>query len=133
MVVTNGFLFPTGRKGFGPGEQEFGYVDVRPGAHMFYWLYYTTAQEDWTQRPLVMWLQGGPGGSSTSFGNFAEIGPLTFDQEERNSTWVGCRNEKTDPTEHVSRRAIFATKPQELHQHSAVGIISRVVLQYHDA
>jgi len=89
MVVTNGFLFPTGRQGFGPGEQEYGYVEVRPGAHMFYWMFYTTAQEDWTQRPLVMWLQGGPGASSTSYGNFNEIGPWDGNRKERNSTWVG--------------------------------------------
>jgi len=94
FVLTDGCVFPTGRKGFGPGEQEFGYVDVRPGAHMFYWLYYTTAK-DWTQRPLVMWLQGGPGASSTSYGNFEEIGPLTADLKERNTTWVGPLKSKT--------------------------------------
>jgi len=52
------------RKGFGPGEQDWGYVDVREGAHMFYWLFYTTANvSSYTERPLVLWLQGGPGGS----------------------------------------------------------------------
>lgn len=54
---------------------------------MFYWLYYTTATENYTERPLVIWLQGGPGASSM-YGNFEELGPLTLEQEERNHTWV---------------------------------------------
>lgn len=54
---------------------------------MFYWLYYTMATEDYTERPLVIWLQGGPGASSM-YGNFEELGPLTLDLEERNHTWV---------------------------------------------
>lgn len=54
---------------------------------MFYWLYYTTATENYTERPLVIWLQGGPGASSM-YGNFEELGPLTLELEERNHTWV---------------------------------------------
>lgn len=54
---------------------------------MFYWLYYTTATEEYTDRPLVIWLQGGPGASSM-YGNFEELGPLTLELEERNHTWV---------------------------------------------
>uniref|UniRef100_A0A1L8DPK9 Carboxypeptidase n=1 Tax=Nyssomyia neivai TaxID=330878 RepID=A0A1L8DPK9_9DIPT len=77
------------RVGFGPGEQDWGYVDVREGAHMFYWLYYTTANvEMYTDRPLVIWLQGGPGASSTGYGNFEELGPLTLEGEERTFSWV---------------------------------------------
>ncbi|XP_014475075.1 PREDICTED: retinoid-inducible serine carboxypeptidase-like [Dinoponera quadriceps] len=78
-----------GRKGFGPGEQEWGYVQVRPFANMFWWLYYTTADvNSYYDKPLVIWLQGGPGGSSTSFGNFEEFGPLDTDLKPRNYTWV---------------------------------------------
>ncbi|KAH0945124.1 hypothetical protein HN011_002202 [Eciton burchellii] len=78
-----------GRKGFGPGEQEWGYVQVRPHANMFWWLYYTTASVDsYYDRPLIIWLQGGPGGSSTSYGNFEELGPLDKDLKPRNYTWV---------------------------------------------
>lgn len=53
------------REGFGPTDQEWGYVTVRDGAHMFWWLHYTTATSDPTEKPLLIWLQGGPGGSST--------------------------------------------------------------------
>lgn len=76
------------RQGYGPGMQDWGYVEVRNGAHMFWWLYYTTASVDeYTDRPLLIWLQGGPGASSM-YGNFEELGPLTLEGEERNHTWV---------------------------------------------
>lgn len=82
-------MFLLGRQGFGPGEQDWDYVTVRPKAHMFWWLYLTTANvQNVTERPLVIWLQGGPGASSTGFGNFAEIGPLDVDLNPRNKTWV---------------------------------------------
>ena len=74
---------------FGPFKQDFGYVTVRGGAHMFYWLFYTTADvEHYYDRPLVVWLQGGPGGSSTAIGNFEILGPLDLSLQERNTTWV---------------------------------------------
>ncbi|CAL7939973.1 unnamed protein product [Xylocopa violacea] len=75
--------------GFGPGEQEWGYVEVRPQSYMFWWLYYTTANvSSYYEKPLVIWLQGGPGASSTSYGNFEELGPLDSDLKMRNYTWV---------------------------------------------
>ncbi|KAJ0175692.1 hypothetical protein K1T71_008851 [Dendrolimus kikuchii] len=74
---------------FGPFEQDFGYVTVREGAHMFYWLYYTTADvQNYTERPVIVWLQGGPGGSSTGIGNFDILGPWDLSLQERNYTWV---------------------------------------------
>ncbi|XP_029055382.1 retinoid-inducible serine carboxypeptidase-like isoform X2 [Osmia bicornis bicornis] len=77
------------KKGFGPGEQEWGYVTVRPNANMFWWLYYTTANvQSYYEKPLVIWLQGGPGASSTAYGNFEELGPLDVDLKPRNYTWV---------------------------------------------
>uniref|UniRef100_A0A182JYW3 Carboxypeptidase n=1 Tax=Anopheles christyi TaxID=43041 RepID=A0A182JYW3_9DIPT len=76
------------REGFGPGMQDWGFAEVRPGAHMFWWLYYTTADvPNHADRPLVIWLQGGPGASSM-YGNFEELGPLTLELDERNHTWV---------------------------------------------
>ncbi|XP_072939042.1 retinoid-inducible serine carboxypeptidase-like [Epargyreus clarus] len=74
---------------FGPFNQTYDYVTVREGAHMFYWMFYTTADvATYTDRPLIVWLQGGPGGSSTGIGNFEILGPLDLRLQERNHTWV---------------------------------------------
>ncbi|XP_011299264.1 retinoid-inducible serine carboxypeptidase-like [Fopius arisanus] len=85
-----------GRKGFGPGEQDWGFVKVRPGAHMFWWLYYVTPPSgekvNVYERPLVIWLQGGPGASSTGYGNFEELGPIDIEGNKRNYTWVNDYN-----------------------------------------
>lgn len=37
-------------------------------------------------------MQGGPGGSSTGFGNFQEIGPFDVMMNPRNTTWVQVAN-----------------------------------------
>jgi serine carboxypeptidase 1 len=63
-------------------------VDVRPGAHMFWWLYGSTATTPRASTPIILWLQGGPGGSSTGIGNFGEFGPLDERLNPRNSTWL---------------------------------------------
>ncbi|XP_051572212.1 retinoid-inducible serine carboxypeptidase-like isoform X2 [Myxocyprinus asiaticus] len=70
-------------------KESWGYVDVRQGAHMFWWLYYANSSSaSYKELPLVMWLQGGPGGSSCGFGNFEEIGPLDRDLKPRETSWV---------------------------------------------
>ncbi|KAK7111493.1 hypothetical protein V1264_011115 [Littorina saxatilis] len=55
---------------------------------MFWWLYRSTNPKGSTNVPLVLWLQGGPGGSGTGFGNFQEIGPLDVEQNPRKTTWL---------------------------------------------
>jgi len=70
------------------GTEKWAYVDVRPGAHMFYWLYYTYHADGVENRPWILWLQGGPGGSGCGYGNFEIIGPLDLDLNPRNTTWV---------------------------------------------
>ncbi|XP_075417673.1 retinoid-inducible serine carboxypeptidase [Tenrec ecaudatus] len=71
------------------GKEVWDYVTVRKDAHMFWWLYYATNPcKNFSELPLVMWLQGGPGGSSTGFGNFEEIGPLDSELKPRNTTWL---------------------------------------------
>lgn len=68
-------------------------MQVREGAHMFWWLHYTTANtSQFTDRPLILWLQGGPGSSSTGFGNFEILGPLDLDLNERDFSWVNTHN-----------------------------------------
>ncbi|KAJ3666368.1 hypothetical protein Zmor_001812 [Zophobas morio] len=81
------------RKGFGPTEQEWGFVTVREGANMFWWLQQTSADvENYTEKSLVIWLQEGPGASSTGYGNFAELGPLDADLNPRPTTWLNKYN-----------------------------------------
>lgn len=70
------------------GDENWGYVTVRPQAHMFWWLYHTTSSTGYSKAPLILWLQGGPGGSGTGFGNFGEIGPLDVSLQPRNTTWL---------------------------------------------
>ena len=39
-----------------------------------------------------IFIQGGPGGSSTGFGNFQEIGPFDVTLSPRSTTWVRAAN-----------------------------------------
>ena len=59
---------------------------------MFYWFYRTTHPDGYLNRPIVLWLQGGPGLSGTGVGNFLEFGPLDQNLEPRNSSWVQTAN-----------------------------------------
>ncbi|XP_074290019.1 serine carboxypeptidase-like 51 [Silene latifolia] len=72
------------------GLEEWGYVQVRPKAHMFWWLYKSPYRvEDPTKPwPTILWLQGGPGASGTGIGNFQEVGPLDTNLKPRNTTWL---------------------------------------------
>ncbi|XP_006660387.1 serine carboxypeptidase-like 51 [Oryza brachyantha] len=72
------------------GSEEWGYVQVRPKAHMFWWLYRSPhrVNNGSTPWPTVLWLQGGPGASGVGYGNFMEIGPLDTDLKPRASTWL---------------------------------------------
>ncbi|XP_023123199.1 retinoid-inducible serine carboxypeptidase [Amphiprion ocellaris] len=83
IVVNNGLSVPM------ESRESWDYVEVRDGAHMFWWLYYADSHSaHYQDLPLVMWLQGGPGGSGSGFGNFEEIGPLKRDLEPRKASWV---------------------------------------------
>lgn len=72
------------------GSEQWGYVQVRPKAHMFYWLYHSPQRVDNGSNPwpTILWLQGGPGASGVGLGNFEEVGPLDTNLKPRNSTWL---------------------------------------------
>ena len=72
-------------------DERWNYVTVRPNVNMFWWLYGAQSQQR-AKLPLVLWLQGGPGGSGTGFGNFQEIGPLYQDSTARTTTWIQKTN-----------------------------------------
>ncbi|XP_054859426.1 retinoid-inducible serine carboxypeptidase [Eublepharis macularius] len=70
-------------------KQAWGYVPVRSNASMFWWLYYAdNPTKNFTELPLILWLQGGPGASGCGYGNFEEIGPLDADLKPRRTTWL---------------------------------------------
>ncbi|XP_038893622.1 serine carboxypeptidase-like 51 isoform X1 [Benincasa hispida] len=72
------------------GSEEWGYVRVRPKAHMFWWLYRSPYRVENPSKPwpIILWLQGGPGASGVGIGNFKEVGPLDASLKPRNSTWL---------------------------------------------
>lgn len=52
FIVKTGSCVPVQAK------ESWGYVDVRDGAHMFWWLYYANSSSaSYKELPLVMWLQ----------------------------------------------------------------------------
>ncbi|MFS7900229.1 putative carboxypeptidase D [Helianthus anomalus] len=58
-----------------------GYVTVNEesGRALFYWL--TQATEDPASKPIVLWLNGGPGCSSIAFGMAEEVGPVHVNKD----------------------------------------------------
>ncbi|XP_062886779.1 retinoid-inducible serine carboxypeptidase isoform X1 [Mobula hypostoma] len=86
MLVSGALLVGAATSG---ARQDWGYVSVREGARLFWWLFYSEREAAGnSSAPLVLWLQGGPGGSGCGFGNFEEIGPLDVDLNPRNYSWV---------------------------------------------
>ncbi|XP_043700880.1 serine carboxypeptidase-like 27 isoform X2 [Telopea speciosissima] len=59
-------------------SQYSGYVtvDEKAGRALFYWLVEAPASRLSESRPLVLWLNGGPGCSSVAYGFAEEIGPF---------------------------------------------------------
>uniref|UniRef100_A0A1W7RAV1 Carboxypeptidase n=1 Tax=Hadrurus spadix TaxID=141984 RepID=A0A1W7RAV1_9SCOR len=75
------------------GKEAWSYVNVRPDAYIFWWLYYAdVGEQNYSKYPLIIWLQGGPGASSTGYGNFMEIGPQDVNLNPRNTTWAKVAN-----------------------------------------
>nr|KAJ0186249.1 hypothetical protein LSAT_V11C900501050 [Lactuca sativa] len=72
------------------GSETWGYVEVRPGAHMFWWLYKSPNKPKQPTKPwpTILWLHGIPDESAAGNGNFGAIGPLDVDLKSRNSTWL---------------------------------------------
>ncbi|CAA3013625.1 serine carboxypeptidase-like 31 [Olea europaea subsp. europaea] len=68
-------------------EHYAGYVTVneKNGRALFYWFYEATTHPN--EKPLVLWLNGGPGCSSVGYGATQEIGPFLVDIDGRGLTF----------------------------------------------
>ncbi|KAL1191043.1 Serine carboxypeptidase-like 51 [Cardamine amara subsp. amara] len=77
-------------RSYSDGSEAWGYVEVRPKAHMFWWHYKSPYRVEDPSKPwpIILWLQGGPGASGVGIGNFQEVGPLDTFLKPRNSTWL---------------------------------------------
>ncbi|GAV67698.1 Peptidase_S10 domain-containing protein [Cephalotus follicularis] len=66
-------------------SQYSGYitVDQKAGRALFYWLIEAPDQTQPTSKPLVLWLNGGPGCSSVAYGASEEVGPFRVRSEGR--------------------------------------------------
>ncbi|UPK93668.1 hypothetical protein LCI18_004603 [Fusarium solani-melongenae] len=50
-----------------------GFIDSSDDSHLFFWLF--ESKNDAATDPVILWMTGGPGGSSASLGNLMELGP----------------------------------------------------------
>ncbi|KAF4578412.1 hypothetical protein EYR36_000219 [Pleurotus pulmonarius] len=64
-------------------QQHSGYLDIADGKHLFFWFF--EARNSPKTAPLILWLNGGPGGSSTT-GLLFELGPCSIADSGRNTT-----------------------------------------------
>ncbi|GAA5868400.1 hypothetical protein JCM1840_006979 [Sporobolomyces johnsonii] len=62
-----------------------GYLDVADDAHLFYWFFESRSKNP-EKDPLVLWLNGGPGCSSTT-GLLFELGPCAVANGGKNTTY----------------------------------------------
>ncbi|GAA5868650.1 hypothetical protein JCM8547_003768 [Rhodosporidiobolus lusitaniae] len=66
-------------------KQYSGYLDIADDAHLFYWFFESRSKNP-EKDPLVLWINGGPGCSSTT-GLLFELGPCAIANEGKNTTW----------------------------------------------
>ncbi|BGP54355.1 hypothetical protein JCM8202_000788 [Rhodotorula sphaerocarpa] len=62
-----------------------GYLDIADDAHLFYWFFESRSKHP-EQDPLVLWINGGPGCSSTT-GLLFELGPCSVTDGGMNTTY----------------------------------------------
>ncbi|XP_049867855.1 retinoid-inducible serine carboxypeptidase-like [Pectinophora gossypiella] len=74
-------------EGFRDVQQTAAWTRIRGTGDMFWWFYPATAGAQ-AARPLILWLDGVTGLSPSLLANFGMIGPLDFNLNARNGSWV---------------------------------------------
>jgi len=82
-------------------KQYSGYLDIDDDKHLFFWFFEARISPD--EAPLTMWLNGGPGCSSST-GLLFELGPCTIRNEGKNTT-------KNPYSWHTHSNMIFLDQP----------------------
>jgi carboxypeptidase C (cathepsin A) len=71
---------PTGICELDPDVKSYsGYADIGENEHVFWW-FFEARNQDPSEAPLTVWINGGPG-SSSMIGLFQELGPFFIDQD----------------------------------------------------
>ncbi|KAJ7900717.1 peptidase S10, serine carboxypeptidase, partial [Mycena olivaceomarginata] len=65
-------------------KQYSGYLDIADDKHLFFWFF--ESRNSPSTDPLVLWLNGGPGCSSST-GLLFELGPCSIANEGKNTTF----------------------------------------------
>lgn len=65
-------------------KQHSGFLDISDGRHLFFWFF--EARESPAEAPLMLWMNGGPGCSSTT-GLLFELGPCTIAHEGNDTVY----------------------------------------------
>jgi len=90
VVRSSAFHWANAQDAAKVGTSYAGHITVRDTpqhqAGLFYW-YFPVEGKNPSNSPLVIWIQGGPGGSSVEDGLFFEMGPLRVVEEEGNFTF----------------------------------------------
>ncbi|KAG2355101.1 peptidase S10 serine carboxypeptidase [Suillus spraguei] len=68
-----------------PSVQQYsGYIDITDDKHLFFWFFESRSSPEYA--PLMLWLNGGPG-SSSSVGLLFEVGPCSIADEGAGTTF----------------------------------------------
>ncbi|XP_026315806.1 retinoid-inducible serine carboxypeptidase-like [Hyposmocoma kahamanoa] len=87
-ISTNILLEGTG---LGDVQQTAALTRLGRAGEMFWWFFPTLASAG-VARPIILWLDGVTGLPPSAFANFGMFGPLDFNRNKRNDSWINEYN-----------------------------------------